>query len=140
MKILPFNKFLVGEVHKGNKILYEVDGDDIYLSNGYVLWKIKKSYCYVDLNRFEEANVKSYLKNACKKKIHPFDEVYSNLYSKYETGRIENMKIFFNADLLKYFDKYTLYMTDLSPVKPIYVSENNECVGLIMPVRDSSNG
>ena len=49
------------------------------------------------------------------------------------------VEVWFNKRRLKYFDDKTLQFKIKSPVSPVMVYENNELVGLIMPVRRGGN-
>lgn len=88
---------------------------------------------FINLADLKEAKVKRFLADGDKANIR-LEEVYTEGFSRYEFGEIEGLKTFYDPKLLDFFEKYEMYKLNKDPRGPIFIKEEGEVVGMIMPV------
>lgn len=139
MKILALQKHIISELYKGEVFAYESDGKDVYISDCFRVWKVPYDLIFINLAEMKEAKVKRFLADGDKANIK-FEEVYDEGFSKYRFGEIEGVKTFYDPKLLDFFEKYEMYKLDKDPRGPLFIKEEGELVGMIMPVEGEENG
>lgn len=138
MKTLDLQKHIISELYKGEVFAYECDGKDVYISDCFRVWKLPYDVIFISLAEMKEAKVKRFLADGDKAKIK-FEEVYTDGFSKYRCGESEGVKIFYDPRLLDFFEKFEMYKLDNDPRGPIFIKEEGELVGMIMPVEGEEN-
>lgn len=118
---------------------YECDEKDVYISDCFRVWKMPYDLIFINLSEMKKAKVKRFLADGDKAKIK-FEEVYDGGFSRYEFGEIEGIKTFYNPKLLEFFENFEMYKLDCDPRGPIFIKEEGEIVGMIMPVEGEENG
>ena len=139
MKTLALQKYIISELYKSEVFAYESDGKDVYISDCFRVWKLPYDLIFINLTEMKKAKVKRFLADGDKAKIK-FEEVYAEGFSRYKFGEIEGVKIFYNPKLLDFFEKYEMYKLDDDPRGAIFIKEEGEIVGMIMPVEGEENG
>lgn len=139
MKTLDLQKHIISELYKGEVFAYESDGKDVYISDCFRVWKLPYDVIFISLAGMKEVEVKRFLADGDKAKIK-FDEVYDGSFSRYKFGEIEGVKTFYDPKLLDFFDNFEMYKLDDDPRGPIFIKEEGELVGMIMPVEGDENG
>lgn len=139
MKTLALQKYIISELYKGQPFAYESDGKDVYISDCFRVWKLPYDLIFINLAEMKEAEVKRFLADGDKAKIK-FEEVYDGGFSRYKFGEIEGVKTFYDPKLLDFFEKFEMYKLDWDPRGPIFIKEEGEIVGMIMPVEGEENG
>lgn len=133
MKTLALQKHIISELYKGEVFAYECDGKDVYISDCSRVWKLPYDVIFINLADLKEAKVKRFLADGDKANIR-LEEVYTEGFSRYEFGEIEGLKTFYDPKLLDFFEKYEMYKLNKDPRGPIFIKEEGEVVGMIMPV------
>lgn len=136
MKVQKLNKELLNLYYKTDKKIYaQIVHDDIYVSDSYRVWKLKYDDFMLDMNKLKTTDL-----------AHFFNEdgyVEGMMTSKYikikdilgvqiidSEGSID---VTINSKYLDMFENYTLKIK--SETAPVLVYENDELVGLIVPMR-----
>lgn len=139
MKTLALQKYIISELYKGEVFAYECAGKDVYISDCFRVWKVPYDLIFINLAEMKKAKVKRFLADGDKAKIK-FEEVYAEGFSKYRFGEVEGVKTFYDPKLLDFFEKFEMYKLDEDPRGPIFIKEEGELVGMIMPVEGEENG
>lgn len=139
MKTLALQKYIISGLYKGEVFAYESDGKYVYISDCFRVWKLPYDVIFISLAEMKKAEVKRFLADGDKAKIK-FEEVYTEGFSRYRFGEIEGVKTFYDPKLLEFFEKFEMYKLDNNPREPIYINEEGEIVGMIMPVEGEENG
>lgn len=139
MKTLNLQKYIISELYRGGVFAYESDGKDVYISDCFRVWKVPYDLIFINLAETKKAKVKRFLADGDKAKIK-FEEVYAEGFSKYRFGEVEGVKTFYDPKLLDFFEKFEMYKLDEDPRGPIFIKEEGELVGMIMPVEGEENG
>ena len=139
MKTLDLQKYIISELYKGGVFAYESDGKDVYISDCFRVWKVPYDVIFISLAEMKKAKVKRFLSMGDKAKIR-FKEVYADGFSIYRFGEVEGVKTFYDPKLLDFFEKFEMYKLDKNPRGPIFIKEEGEIVGMIMPVEGEEDG
>lgn len=139
MKTLDLQKHIISGLYKGETFAYESDGKDVYISDCFRVWKLPLDVIFISLAEMKEAKVKRFLDDGDKANIK-FEEVYTEGFSRYRFGEVEGIKTFYDPKLLDFFEKFEMYKLDKNPRGPIFIREEGEIVGMIMPVEGEEDG
>lgn len=141
MKTAKIINSAINGIYKKNpeRWMLQEDGEVSYLTNTYVLYKIKN--CPLKAVGKLESNdrMRSMLEGVDGESLIGLGQPeYQKQVGKKDIVNIyqlpDDKKIAINKDLLKHFDNYTLRSYG-NPVQPVYVYENGELVGLVCPMR-----
>lgn len=139
MKTLALQKHIISELYKDEVFAYECDGKDVYISDCFRVWKVPFDVIFISLKEMKEAKVKRFLADGDKANIK-FEEGFTEGFSKYKFGEVEGLKIFYDPKLLDFFENCEMYKLDKDPRGPIFIKEEGELVGMIMPVEGEEDG
>lgn len=139
MKTLALQKYIISELYRGGVFAYESDGKDVYISDCFRVWKLPYDVIFISLTEMKKTKVKRFLADRDKAKIK-FEEVYADGFSRYRFGEVEGIKTFYDPKLLDFFEKFEMYKLDKNPRGPIFIKEEGEIVGMIMPVEGEEDG
>ena len=138
MKIKKINKEFIDLYYKGKIVAMEFDEESgkIYLTDSYRLYVIKYEDFIFRFDLFRKVKLKHFLDNT-----NYVDGVITNgLYTSDKNDlRIINSKdglitIKVNNKYLDFFDNPKVKVKDEK--SPVLIYENDECVGLILPVME----
>lgn len=141
MKTAKIINSAINGIYKKNpeRWMLQEDGEISYLTNTYVLYKIKD--CPLKAVGKLESNdrMRSMLEDVDEESLIKLGQPeYQKQVGKKDIVNIyqlpDDKKIAINKDLLKHFDNYTLRSYG-NPMQPVYVYENGELVGLVCPMR-----
>lgn len=132
MKVRKINEEFLKIYYKKEKIYYEKYEDYVLLSDSYRIYKIKNDDCILDLTKFKEIKLSKFLDD--------YDYVLGNITDniidiKIKLRKIatEDFDLYVNDNYLKLFDNPIVKVK--SDDSPVLVYENDEIVGLILPVK-----
>lgn len=132
MKVRKINEEFLKIYYKKGKIYYEKYEDYILLSDSYRIYKIKNDECILDLIKFKEINLHNFLDRQ--------DYILGNITDNIIDGKIklrkittEDFDVYINDNYLKLFDNPIVKVR--ADNEPILVYENDEIVGLILPIK-----
>ena len=137
MKVTKLNKELLNLYYKTDKKIYaQIVHDDIYVTDSYRVWKLKYDDFMLDVNKLKTTDL-----------VHFFNE--DGYIPAYKTNQLVDMKngivgvyikseesdfeVLINQKYLDTFENYTLKIK--GETQPVLVYENDELVGLIIPMR-----
>lgn len=142
MKTAKIINNAINGIYKKNpeRWMLQEDGEISYLTNAYVLYKIKdcplKAVGRLESNDSMKDIFEDYLKME-EDLIEVGEPVYQKVSGK-TTVNIYKMandeKVAINKDLLKHFENYTLKSPG-TKVDPVGIYENGELVGIVCPMR-----
>lgn len=139
MKTLALQKYIISELYKGKVFAYECDQKYVYISDCFRVWKVPYDVIFISLAEMKEAKVKRFLADGDKANIK-FEEGFTEGFSRYRFGEVEGVKTFYDPKLLEFFEKFEMNKLDCDPRGPIFIKEEGEIVGMIMPVEGEENG
>lgn len=139
MKTLALQKHIISELYKGEVFAYDFDGEYFYISDCFRVRKMPINLFFINRFDMKKTDVKRFLDDGDKAKIK-FEEVYTEGFLRYRFGEIEGVKTFYDPKLLEFFEKFEMYKLDNNPRGPIFIKEEGEIVGMIMPVEGEENG
>lgn len=132
MKVRKINEEFLKIYYRKKKIYYEKYEDHILLSDSYRIYKIKNDDCILDLTKFKEVNLHNFLDRQ--------DYIVGNITDNIIDGKIklrkittEDFDVYINDNYLKLFDNPIVKVR--ADNEPILVYENDEIVGLILPIK-----
>lgn len=125
-----------------NTVIYGVLLDNVIIGNGNRLYIIPKKKCGVDLTNIDRNNVKIMQESTLKNFIN--DNLYENV-TLTDVKKVVNKKtlrvfsncnenIYVDESLLKYFDLENSTFKGRNKKSPIYIYEDYNMVGLVLPV------
>lgn len=136
MKVIKLNKELLNLYYKKDEKIYaQLVHDKVYVTDSYRVWILKYDDFMLDMNKLKTTDL-----------VHFFNEdgyVEGMMTSKYI--KIDNIlgvqvidsegliDVTINSKYLDMFENYTLKIKDKH--QPVLVYENEEPVGLILPMR-----
>lgn len=133
MKVRKINEEFLKIYYRKKKIYYEKYEDHILLSDSYRIYKIKNDDCILDLTKFKEVKLHNILDRQ--------DYIVGNITDNIIDGKIklrkittEDFDVYINDNYLKLFDNPIVKVR--ADNEPILVYENDEIVGLILPVKN----
>jgi len=133
MKVRKINEEFLKIYYRKEEIYYEKYEDHILLSDSYKIYKIKNDDCILDLIKFKELNLHKFLDRQ--------DYIVGNITDNIIDGKIKLRKIttkdfdvYINDNDLKLFDNPIVKVR--ADDEPILVYENDEIVGLILPIKN----
>lgn len=141
MKIKQLCNYLNQRVIKGEPACYFITNDNknIYLTDGYTIFIIPEEKNLVDLNKINKFEINCLLPDYNSKKLLQVENIEIDEIDK-RKGNIlkatcKDKVFYYRETLLKYFSKnYELYKMSSKPKSPIYVLEENQLVGLVLPI------
>ena len=139
MKTLALQKHIISELYKGEVFAYDFDGEYFYISDCFRVRKMPINLFFINRFDMKKTDAKRFLDDGDKAKIK-FEEVYTGGFSRYRFGEIEGIKTFYDPKLLEFFENFEMYKLDNNPRGPIFIKEEGEIVGMIMPVEGEENG
>lgn len=139
MKTLALQEYIISELYKGEVFAYDFDGEYFYISDCFRVRKMPINLFFINRFDMKKTDVKRFLDDGDKAKIK-FEEVYTGGFSRYRFGEVEGVKTFYNPKLLDFFENFKMYKLDFEPKGPIFIKEEGEIVGMIMPVEGEENG
>lgn len=132
MKVRKINEEFLKIYYRKEKIYYEKYEDYILLSDSYRIYKIKNDDCILDLTKFKEISLHKFLDRQ--------DYIVGNITDNIIDGKIklrkittEDFDVYINDNYLKLFDNPIVKVR--ADNEPILVYENDEIVGLILPIK-----
>ena len=125
-----------------NTVIYGVLLDNVIIGNSNRLYIIPKKKCAVDLTNIDSNNVKIFPETTLKNFIN--DNLYENVTltdDKKVSGK-KTLRVFRKGDeniyvdetLIKYFDLKNSTFKGHNSKSPIYIYEDYNMVGLVLPV------
>lgn len=137
---------LLKQIYKNKdvmRIMYGFEGDYIYLSpDGYVGYKIPNKDFFIDMKKAvpDRVPIENIVKKYLNDKNHE-DAFLTNDIKKVDKVKCTAIKIsndktcvWVNEKFLKEFDKDCTFKI-LSPKSPIFIYENEEMAGFVMPIK-----
>ena len=135
MKVRKINEEFLKIYYRKKKIYYEKYGVYILLSDSYRIYKIKNDDCILDLTKFKKINLLDFLDRQDQ------DYIVGNITDNIIDGKIklrkittEDFDVYINDNYLKLFDNPIVKVR--ADNEPILVYENDEIVGLILPIEN----
>ena len=125
-----------------NTVIYGVLDDKVIIGNGNRLYIIPKKECGVDLTNIDSNNVKIMQESTLKNFMN--DNLYENVTLTDDKKVVDKktLRVFSNGDeniyvdesLIKYFDLENSTFKGRNRKSPIYIYEDYNMVGLVLPV------
>lgn len=146
MKIKKKNKDLLNLYYKKDKILYYQEIDDIiYVTDGYVMFAIKKDDFMLNKDNLKEMkSIKDIIENDYKyvdaeltNELKLDDTLNRNKKDTcvYIKSKEDNIKCLVNTKYLEYFDNCEFKV--LEPDKPVFIYEYGLFAGLVLPIKEN---
>lgn len=140
MKLQQLHNYIIKNLIKHERYVYDKDDKNIYFTEGYTMHIVTKEENFIDLNKVKRANLTDLYKKFNLKEATPVENLSvllnNNSKKKIIKGVCDGKEFYFYEERLKYFDKnYKLYKMDTNPHSPIYVTEKEILKGVIMPIR-----
>ena len=133
MKINKVNEEFLKLYFKNKKVYCKEVNKFIYLSDSYRIYRLFKEDCILDISKFIEVNLDSFMKDD-----NYEDGIITNelIIDKYKLRLIKNEqnKVYVNDEYLKLFDNPEVKIKD--DHSPVLVYEKGELVGLILPIKE----
>ena len=127
---------------KKNTVIYGVLDDKVIMGNSHRLYIIPKKECGVDLTNIDSNNVKIMQELSLKNFMN--DNLYENVTLTDDKKVVDKktLRVFNNGDeniyvdesLIKYFDLENSTFKGRNRKSPIYIYEDYNMVGLVLPV------
>ena len=125
-----------------NTVIYGVLLDNVIIGNCKRLYIIPKKECCIDLTNIDSNNIKIMQESSLKNFIN--DEQYENVTLTDDKKVVDKkiLRVFSNCkeniyvdeSLIKYFDLENSTFKGRNKKSPIYIYENYNMVGLVLPV------
>ena len=126
------NKYYFNLLLKGDKVFYTIIDDKIYLSDSYIISIINKDDFLLNIEKLINVDLRIFFN-----KLNEFD--YRNIKTWYGHEDIisllddNNYKVNINK---KYFKLYhDMSFKIFENIKPVIVYNNDEIIGLILPIK-----
>lgn len=122
---------------KNDKIYMQKDENKIYVTDGIVVFIIKEKDFIFDINKFKHPDIKSIIYNDIELSLEDatVDKVYLDTDKKqYAILKGEEHEVTINNKCLSYFNTDCTFKIQ-EELKPVIVYENDEVVGVIMPIK-----
>lgn len=137
MKVQKLNKELLNLYYKKNKKVYaQLVHDNVYVGDSYRIWRLKYDDFMLDMNKLKKIdlvhffNEDGYVEGF---KTNKLVENENGTTSVYITSEEHDFDVLINKKFLDVFENYTLKIK--SETSPVLVYENDEAVGLLLPIR-----
>ena len=136
MKVQKLNKELLNLYYKKDKKIYaQLVHDKVYVTDSYRAWILKYDDFILDMNKLKTTdlahffNEDGYIEGI---KTNKLTEIEGTV-GVYLTSEENDFEVLINQKYLDMFENYTLKIK--SEITPVLVYENDEPVGLILPIR-----
>ena len=134
MKIKEINKKFMDLYFKGKNIVYQKEDNYIYITDSYIMYKLKEEDFILNINLFKQLDLLNFLNETDYKDSIISDELFIKDKNKLRLIYNNDYKIKINNDYLKYFDNPTLKIKN--ETSPVLVYENDLLAGLICPIKE----
>lgn len=140
MKLQQLHNYIIKNLIKHERYVYDEDDKNIYFTEGYTMYVVTKEENFIDLNKVKRANLSDLFNKFNHEEATSVENLSillnNNSKKKIIKGVCDDKDFYFYEERLKYFSKnYKLYKMDTNPHFPIYVTEKEILKGVIMPIR-----
>lgn len=140
MKLQQLHNYIIKNLIKKEKYVYDEDEKNIYFTEGYTIYIVSKDDNFIDLDKVKQMNLTDLYKKFNLEEAELVENLSvllnNNSKKKIIKGVCDGKEFYFYEERLKYFDKnYKLYKMENNPLYPIYVTEEEILKGVIMPMR-----
>ena len=136
MKVKKLNKELLNLYYQtDNKIYAQLVHDDVYVTDCYIVWKLKYDDFILDMNKLKTTELARMFNEHGYIPAHKENRLIetNGVIGVYLTSDEEDFEVLINKKYLDMFENYTLKIK--SEHELVLVYENDELVGLITPMR-----
>lgn len=140
MKLQQLHNYIIKNLIKGDRYVYDEDEKNIYFTEGYTMHVMNKNENFINLDKVKKVNLSDFFEKFDLEKAIPIENLNILLNNDFKKkvikGVCDGKEFYFYEERLKYFDKnYKLYKMDTNPFNPIYLTEGEILKGVIMPMR-----
>lgn len=136
MKVTKLNKELLNLYYKKDKKIYaQIVHDKIYVTDSYRAWILKYDDFMLDMNKLKTTDLAHFFNEDGYIPGHKTNQLVEmeGLVGVYVKSEEQDFEVLINQKYLDIFENYTLKIK--SETQPVLVYENDEVVGLILPMR-----
>lgn len=142
MKKFNIQRDYLKKMINGECIVFQEDEDFIYVGDGFVAHKFLKEECFLNFGNssenIKELDIKRLLNDTKFNKVDlaltsDMKMVQKDIVQKLESTDKEKIEVWLNTKFLKNFENPTFRGSD--GISPVVVFEENEIVGVVLPVR-----
>ena len=137
MKVKKLNKELLNLYYKTDKKIYaQIVHDKVYVSDSYRVWILKYDDFMLDMNKLKTTDLAHFFNEdgyIPAYKENRLVEYKDGTIGVYLTSEESDFEVLINKKYLDMFENYTLKIK--GEREPVLVYENDEVVGLVLPMR-----
>lgn len=137
MKVKKLNKELLNLYYQTDKKIYaQIVHDYVYVTDSFRIWKLKYDDFMLDMNKLKTIdlahffNEDGYIPAYKENRLVEYEDRTIGVYL---TSEESDFEVLINKKYLDMFENYTLKIK--GEREPVLVYENNELVGLIVPMK-----
>lgn len=117
--------------------------DKVFVTDGYLIYILKEEDCYFDIKKAKEVNLVDILENLGTDELINTNKILNDC-ERLKGNRLINLYVYqddkdttvgIDSKFLKHFENYTLKSTKGKCDLPVGIFEEDELVGIVLPVR-----